>query len=349
MEMYGRIRDRIGNRRAFLVTDCHLAEMTWMIPLIDEMSRAGYGIIVIPAGEVSKNIGTVARIWERLALGGATRSSVLVNVGGGMVTDLGGFAAATFKRGIPCVNVSTTLLGAVDAATGGKTGVNLTVCEGGHGTVLKNEVGAFAMPESVLVWGESFETLPRCELLSGYGEMLKTGLIADAALYGRLLSATGDIECPARLGVMVERCVEIKDEVCRADPREDGLRMVLNFGHTFGHAFESLCLERGEAVPHGVAVAHGLLAELILSHLTLGLPSGVVYGYRDMLRETFGVLPVRCGDMERIMYLTGHDKKNRTAGSPRFTLLRGVGDPVVGCEPDKGDIRAALDIYFTER
>lgn len=296
--------------------------------------------IAIPAGEPNKTIASMTRIWQFLADNGATRRALLVNIGGGMVTDMGGFAAATFKRGVRCINVPTTLLGAVDAATGGKTGVDL----GSY----KNEVGAFHSPEEVVIDCRLFDTLPREELLSGYGEMLKTGLIADAGLYNRLLDDRRWLDDTGMLRDDVMRCVEIKGEITQADPTEQGLRKTLNFGHTAGHAMESLCLEKGTPVPHGIAVAHGILVALILSHLVIGMESGYIYAYRHMLRGLYGRLNITCGDVPRLIRLMGHDKKNLQAGCPNFTLLRAPGDPVIDCHPSERDIRDSLDIYFTE-
>ncbi|MDE5881255.1 MAG: HAD-IA family hydrolase, partial [Muribaculaceae bacterium] len=190
--------------------------------------------VVIPPGEDHKSIESVTHIWLALEEANATRRSVVVNIGGGLITDIGGFAGATFKRGIRVVNLPTTLLGAVDAATGGKTGINFNG--------LKNEVGAFHLPSDVIISALPLATLSRREILSGYAEMIKTGLIADAKLYNELLNVEEVIADTMRLEKAMKRCVEIKEDVVANDPTEKGLRKILNFGHTAGHAFESLAI-----------------------------------------------------------------------------------------------------------
>lgn len=293
--------------------------------------------IVIPPGEDHKSLESVCRIWDALENCGATRRSAVLNIGGGLITDIGGFAAATFKRGIRVVNVPTTLLGAVDAATGGKTGINYNG--------LKNEIGSFHQPVEVVISAAPLATLPMSELVSGYAEMLKTGFIADAGLYGRLLDMEGVLDDPAKLEECMKRCVEIKEEVVRQDPEEKGLRKILNFGHTAGHAFESHAIETGHPVPHGVAVAHGMLVELILSKMLKGLESSVVSRYAQLLKENYPKLHTTCKGIDRLMELMAHDKKNASAGRPNFTLLESVGEPVIDCVPETKDIATALEIY----
>lgn len=294
--------------------------------------------VVIKPGEDHKSLESVTRIWDALEKAGATRKSVVVNIGGGLVTDIGGFAAATFKRGIRFINVPTTLLGAVDAATGGKTGINYNG--------LKNEIGAFHLPSEVVISAKPLSTLPRRELLSGYAEMLKTGLIADAGLYRELLDVEGMLADHARLEKAMERCVEIKEDVVAQDPTEKGLRKILNFGHTAGHAFESLAIERRRPLAHGEAVAHGMLVELILSHMLKGYPSEEVHRYAgEVLKRLYPRVEVSCKDVPLLIELMAHDKKNAVVGQPNFTLLTAPGEPVIDCVPERKDIEAALDIY----
>lgn len=294
--------------------------------------------VVLKPGEDHKDIRSTEMIWDALEQAGATRKSVVVNIGGGLVTDIGGFAAATFKRGIRVINVPTTLLGAVDAATGGKTGINFNG--------LKNEIGAFHLPSDVIISALPLATLSEREMLSGYAEMLKTGLIADKGLYRSLL----DVECilsdRCRLEQAMKRCVEIKEEIVKQDPTEKGLRKVLNFGHTAGHAFESLSIERGKPLAHGEAVAHGILVELILSHMLKGFDSKEMHRYSTILKEYYPTSGVDCKDIPRLMELMAHDKKNAAAGQPNFTLLKTVGEPEIDCLPTADDIRAALEIYI---
>lgn len=295
--------------------------------------------VVIPPGEDHKNLESVTNIWNALEDAGATRKSVVVNIGGGLVTDIGGFAAATFKRGLRFINVPTTLLGAVDAATGGKTGINFNG--------LKNEIGAFHLPEGVIISAIPLSTLSHNEKISGYAEMLKTALIADADLYRSLIDVDEVIADPDRLENAMKRCVEIKEDVVAQDPTEKGLRKILNFGHTAGHAFESLAISRREPLAHGVAVAHGMLVELILSHLLKGLESAEIHRYaNEILKHVYPRAKVTCEDTALLIELMAHDKKNASAGKPNFTLLRSPGVPEIDCLPSNEEIRTALDIYL---
>lgn len=260
-----------------------------------------------------------------------------------MVTDLGGFAAATFKRGIACVNVSTTLLGMVDAATGGKTAINL---DG-----LKNEVGVFAMPEDVVIIPETLSTLPEEELLSGYAEMLKTALIADSEMYEALLDVDRYLKDRCLLLPWIIRCIEIKTGVTTRDPKEKGERKILNFGHTAGHALESFALKRGNPIAHGIAIAHGLLWELVLSSTVhkgdrgSQLPSSVLYPYASMLKSHYPGLGVKCTDIEELIALMRHDKKNISTDAINFTLLDKIGKPTWDLTPLEEEIRKAYEIY----
>ncbi|MDE5872207.1 MAG: 3-dehydroquinate synthase, partial [Muribaculaceae bacterium] len=263
-------------------------------------------------------------------------------IGGGMVTDLGGFAAATFKRGIPCINVCTTLLGMVDAATGGKTAINL---DG-----LKNEIGVFSMPKDVVIIPEVLDTLPREELLSGYAEMLKTALIADPVMYEALLDIESYLDNPRLLLPWIMRCIEIKTGVTTRDPKEKGERKILNFGHTAGHAIESLALINGNPVPHGIAVAHGLLWEMVLSvtaecNREGSLASSALYPYAAMLKQFFPPTGVKCNDIDTLISLMRHDKKNSSPDHINFTLLNGIGHPQWDTCPTEEEIRSAFEIY----
>ena len=316
-----------------LVVD-RLAEQ---IPILSQLPRC-----IIPAGDDHKDINSLTKVWKMLSADGATRRSTLFCIGGGMVTDLGGFAAATFKRGMDCVNVSTTLLGMVDAATGGKTAINL---DG-----LKNEVGVFAMPKDVVIIPETLDTLPGEELLSGYAEMLKTALIADPEMYVELLEIDRYIAKPRLLLPWIMRCIEIKTGVTTRDPKEKGERKILNFGHTAGHALESHALITGHTIPHGIAVAHGLLWEMVLSATACSdgrnqLPSSVLYPYAAMLKESYPQAGVKCTDIDTLIDLMRHDKKNAAPDRINFTLLDGIGTPRWDMYPTEEEIRTAFEIY----
>lgn len=320
-----------------VVTDSNVDSA--VLPLFDgSETLAVANKITIPPGEDHKDIKSVVAIWNTLEEAGATRRSLVVNIGGGLVTDIGGFAAATYKRGIRTVNVPTTLLGAVDAATGGKTGMNFNG--------LKNEIGSFHHPSSVIISARPLATLSEKELLSGYAEMLKTGFIADANLYNSLLDVEGMISDEARLEGAMKRCVEIKEDVVAADPKENGLRKILNFGHTAGHAFESLSLSRPRHLAHGEAVAHGMLVELILSHMIMGFSSKELTKYAEsVLKPFYPRVEMSCQDIPELISLMARDKKNAAAGHPNFTLLKNIGAPQIDCIPEIKDIEAALEIY----
>lgn len=307
-------------------------------PIAAELNRCGARLITIGAGDENKTLETLASVWSALSTSGATRRSLLVNVGGGMVTDLGGFAASTFKRGIRFINVPTTLLGAVDAAVGGKTGINFLT--------YKNEIGAFSPADAVIISTRYFATLPSVELRSGFAEMLKHGLISSQEDYSELLNfdiVDADLE---KLLPLLERNVRVKERIVEEDPREQGIRRGLNLGHTAGHAFESLALERNNPVPHGWAVAHGLLVEEVLSHMRLGFPSSELHRLAALLRDAYSPMPtITCNDYQTLLSLMAHDKKNATPDAINFTLLNRPGSPEIDQVVPEAEISAALDLY----
>lgn len=328
--------EKLSPASVTIVTDTNVKETVFPL-FADSKTFKTSNFVAIAPGEDHKNLDSVTSIWGALEEAGATRRSLVVNIGGGLVTDIGGFAAATFKRGIKFVNIPTTLLGAVDAATGGKTGINFNG--------LKNEIGAFHLPSDVIISAAPLATLSKREILSGYAEMLKTGFIADAGLYAGLLDVEGVIADSPRLEKAMKRCVEIKEDVVRQDPKEQGLRKILNFGHTAGHAFESLAIERHQSLTHGEAVAHGMLVELILSHMLKGFPSEDLNRYAMLLKENYPRIKTDCKDIPILISFMAHDKKNAAAGQANFTLLKAVGEPEIDCIPENKDIETALEIY----
>lgn len=291
--------------------------------------------IVIKAGDQNKGLDSVAHVWSELGRLGATRHSLLINLGGGMVTDLGGFAASTFKRGIQFINIPTTLLAMVDASVGGKTGINF----GG----LKNEIGVFRNASSVILDTMFLKTMDCENMLSGYAEMLKHGLINQKTMLTELLLF--DIEQPdlRQLQRMVAESVQVKQRIVLEDPTEHGIRKALNLGHTFGHAFESLALER-TPVLHGYAVAWGLVCELYLSVAKAGFPVDRMRQTVRFVFDHYGRMPLTCDDYPQLLQLMTHDKKN-VAGRINFTLLGGVGDILIDQTATKEEIEEALDFY----
>lgn len=321
----------------FVLVDTNTRELVLPVLASEAPEIARAQVIAIPPGDENKNLSSLESVWRCLSEGCATRKSFLINVGGGVVTDLGGFAAATFKRGIRFVNVPTTLLGAVDAAVGGKTGINF----GG----LKNEIGAFREADAVVISTNYFGTLPLSELLSGYAEMVKHALLDGEAEVARLLDFdVVENATSRRLLNFLELSVEVKRRIVDFDPTEQGLRKALNLGHTIGHAIESLALERGCPVPHGYAVAWGLVGELVLSHLNSGFSSDILHSLGAYVRERYGAPQISCDDYPRLLELMSHDKKNDTARDINFTFLEAPGQPKINQTATPEQIRIALDI-----
>lgn len=320
----------------YMLTDATTLAACW-----PAMSRfrtlRGAKMITIPATDSHKDMRSLEHVWGELQRLGATRHSLLINLGGGMITDLGGFAAATFKRGVDFINIPTTLLAMVDAAVGGKTGINF----GG----LKNEIGAFANACFVIIDTNFLRTLDQKNLLSGYAEMLKHGLIYNKEMWAELL--TFDIDAPdyARLSKMVASSIRVKQSIVAQDPHEQGLRKALNLGHTIGHAFEEWSLEPGhEPILHGYAVAYGLIAELYLSCVKTGFPTEKMRQTVGFIREHYGSLPITCDDYDTLINLMRHDKKNE-GREINLTLLADIGDIRINQTASEEELREALDFF----
>ncbi len=293
-------------------------------------------MIVIPDGDTGKSLATVCRVWDALEDFGATRHSLVINLGGGMVTDLGGFAAATFKRGMRFINVPTTLLGAVDAAVGGKTGFNYNG--------LKNEIGAFAPASDVIISTRYFDTLPVEEMKSGCAEVIKHAMLSDHDEFLCLMEH--DFNAPIDHNNLLERLrhsVQVKCDIVARDPNEQGERKALNLGHTVGHAFESLAMKRGKPIPHGYAVAWGLVTEAVLSHIILKFPSEDVHQLGNFVRDNYRDFPFTCDDYDELLDLMRHDKKSRD-GEITCTLLTHIGDYRIDQTVSPDNVTAALDI-----
>ncbi|MGL5681969.1 MAG: 3-dehydroquinate synthase [Marinifilaceae bacterium] len=273
-------------------------------------------VMVIPSGELQKNMETVARIWEFLVTHGATRHALMINVGGGVITDMGGFAASCFKRGMTFVNIPTTLLAQVDASVGGKTGVNFLD--------LKNEIGVFSLPYKVFIDNCFLKTLSAEEILSGYGEMLKHALLSSTDEVNEVLNMRlGDIGSAHNLE-LIRRSVEVKAAIVEEDPREEGIRKALNLGHTVAHALESAAFAVNKPVSHGMAVALGLIVELRLSVMKLDFPEGWYNRVRKYILEHYPAYPMPIDAEVLCDYMT-HDKKNDDRGI-NFTLLLEPGE-----------------------
>ncbi len=332
------LADAIGrcpHDRLFVLADETTARLC--LPLVEQAgSMRDARRITIKATDENKNIESLAHVWTELGRMGGTRHSLMVNIGGGMVTDLGGFAASTFKRGISYINVPTTLLSMVDASVGGKTGINLNG--------LKNEVGVFNNASTVILDTAFLRTMDDSNIRSGYAEMLKHGLISSREMLDGLMAF--DLAQPdlGALRRMVADSVAVKERIVEADPTERGLRKALNLGHTAGHAFESLAMRRGRPVLHGYAVAFGMVCELYLSTVKEGFPTDLMRRTVAFINEYYGRPEMTCDDYEELFELMTHDKKN-TAGRVNFTLLGAPGDIRIDRTAEKEEIFEALDFY----
>ncbi len=335
--------------RLFVLTDDNTSRLCWPV-VKDYGCLAAAQLITIPAGDEHKNLTSLSHVWEQLQQGGATRHSLMVCLGGGMVTDLGGFAASTFKRGIAFINIPTTLLAMVDASVGGKTGINF--CG------LKNEVGVFREAQAVIIDTRFLLTLDMQNVLSGYAEMLKHGLISNKEHWAELLrfpienlnrqdgQDSSDGQDPSGgLASLLARSVAVKERIVEADPHEQGLRKALNLGHTIGHAIEEWSFTptpNPSPLLHGYAVAYGLVGELYLSAVRCHFPTDRLRQTVQFVREHYGTPAITCNDYPALLRLMTHDKKN-TAGTINFTLLADIGELQLNQSATDEEICEALD------
>lgn len=295
-------------------------------------------IIEVDAGEASKSIQTCVQVWEALTELGADRKSLIINVGGGMISDLGGFIASTYKRGIDFIHVPTSLLGMVDASIGGKNGIDL-------GT-LKNQIGVINPPKMVLIDTSFLTTLDAREILSGLAEMLKHGLIYDEN-YWKSFSDLSNLDY-ATLEILIYRSVDIKTQIVTQDPTEQNIRKSLNFGHTIGHAIESYFLEHPtyQKLLHGEAVACGMILEAHLSCQNNLLSLEDYLEIKNLIMTHYDQLVFTTADRNAILELMKHDKKNEY-GKINFSLLNGIGKISINQFSDNEQIKEAFDDYET--
>lgn len=316
---YQVLNDHLAERnysKLFVISDSNSNEFCMPTLLSHIETSLAIEIIEFDAGESSKNIDTCVQIWTVLTELGADRKSLILNLGGGVVTDLGGFVASAFKRGIKFIHIPTTLLGMVDAAVGGKNGVDL-----GN---LKNQIGVINTPEMVLIDTAWLQTLPQPEMRSGLAEILKHGLIYDRQYWKQFLDLS-ELDF-ADFDQIIYDSIVIKNNIVNQDPTEEGIRKALNFGHTLGHAIESYYLAHPNRQPllHGEAVAAGMLLE---SHISMqkDLISAVEYAeIKTAINAIFGILVFDEKDIVEIIALLIHDKKNEY-GAVQFALLDGIG------------------------
>lgn len=300
--------------KIFFLTDSNTHDLCLPLVLGELENLSVYEIIEIPPGEESKIIQIVVPIWETLGELGASRQSLLINLGGGVVTDMGGFIASNFKRGMDFINIPTTLLSMVDASIGGKTGIDLNG--------IKNQIGTFAQPQMTFIHPEFLQTLPKRDLHSGFAEMLKHGLIYDKNHWQKLIQFH-DVEA-GTIQNFIKDSVRIKKEVVEKDPLEKGLRKILNFGHTVGHAVESESMKTENPLMHGEAIAVGMLVESILSFENELISKDELEEIFSNLIRFFGKFTIHENSIPYLVNWMRHDKKN-LENLISFSLLDGIG------------------------
>ncbi len=321
---------------AFLLMDTHTEKLCYpLVAKIDVLKNSNK--IIVKPGEENKTIKTTEKIWHYLSTHDADRHSVLFIIGGGVLCDMGGFSAATFKRGINFVSLPTTLLAQVDASIGGKLGID--------SKGLKNEIGLFKTPLAIIIHPDFLRTLDNRQLLSGFAEMVKHALVYGGENLSKLRQF--DILHPdfERLAGLISKSIFIKNDIIHSDPKEKNVRKALNFGHTFGHAFETLMLRKKTPILHGFAVAHGMIAELLLSAIIFNFPQHVLIDYMEFILGIYEKLALRKEDFPEIKELMLHDKKNRN-GKINFTLLRNAGEFEINVHPESEQIEAAYIQYI---
>ena len=303
------------------------------LPLVQEVVPPTTVFISVPAGEQHKTLETCSIIWSQMTEAVLDRQALVINLGGGVIGDMGGFCASVYKRGIPFITIPTTLLSQVDASVGGKLGIDFLG--------FKNHLGVFQLPEAVLIAPEFLATLPQRELRSGYAEVIKHGLIRDATYFRALPSTNWQKQDWARI---IRHSIEIKKAVVQVDPKESGLRKILNFGHTIGHAIESFYLTRSQPLLHGEAIAIGMIAEGFLSFEKIGFSFEELNEMSTMLLTIFGKVELDPNDCDRLVELCAQDKKNE-GSTQLFTLLPKIGDCNYNIAVTREEIKHAILYY----
>ena len=305
------------------------------LPVFQEYFKGKIIPIKIHCGEDFKTFESCTKIWKELLSQEADRHSLLINLGGGVICDMGGFVASIFKRGIQFLNIPTTLLAMVDAAIGGKTGVNVDS--------LKNQIGSFSFPEAVFVIPEFLKTLGENEIKNGYAEIIKHALIANFDLWNKLKANRLDFTSNEDL---LAQAIKIKANIVEADPKEQGQRKLLNFGHTVGHAIESWSHKNNKPLSHGESVAIGIIAESFLSYRKSFISFDELKEICDTVYLYFSPVYIAEDDLEEIIGLMQHDKKNKD-GEINFTLLKNIGVGIIDQMVESKIIKESLEFYKT--
>ncbi len=320
--------------KVFIITDENTGK--YCLPVLQNKlpNLDNYDIIEIPYGEENKNIDFCIGIWKMLLDFGADRNALVINLGGGVVTDMGSFAASTYKRGIDFLQIPTTLLSQVDASVGGKTGIDIDS--------VKNIIGTFAQPKAVIICDEFIETLPENQVVSGFAEVIKHGIIADNAYYNEVVKLASPKEITIE---QIKRSVEIKNEVVLEDPFEKGLRKILNFGHTIGHAVESWSLENdSKSLTHGEAIAIGMITEAYIANKIGMLSDEELNIIKNDMLKFFPKYNLKSDIYDVLLEIMQHDKKN-ISGKINFSLPDKIGNCKFNIVVSHDLIKESLDYY----
>jgi 3-dehydroquinate synthase len=309
----------------YILTDHNTHKSCFPVIAVNIEALAGVPVFSIIPGEQSKETSSVEMIWNWLMEEGAGKNSLLINLGGGVVSDLGGFAAATYKRGMPFINLPTSLIGQADAAIGGKTGINFSG--------IKNQAGVFANPEAVFINPGFLGTLPADHIRSGFAEIIKSAILSGNSFWDHVRNTSPYLD--GALNDMIINSVEFKISVVASDPYENSFRKVLNFGHTIGHAIEALYNRNGmPGLFHGDAVAAGMVCEAFISNEVAGLSKMEFNDIVAVITKHFQIKTVDDQNVEELLLMMGHDKK-RIGNDFSFSLINAIGNPVFDVKVDK--------------
>ena len=307
----------------------------YCLPIIEDLLPSNFTKILIKSGEHHKNLATCERVWDRMTNANMDRHSLLVNLGGGVIGDLGGFCASTYKRGIDFIQIPTTLLAQVDASVGGKLGIDF------HG--LKNHIGVFQLPKAVLIDPKFIDTLSIQQKKSGFAEIIKHCLIRDEQEWNVIRQQSFE---ELDLSKLIAHSVAIKEAVVLEDPKEAGLRKILNFGHTLGHAIETYLLDKGKRkILHGEAIAIGMIVEAFISHQRDLISLQELEEIESYLFENYGRVKLHTEEISKIIALTAQDKKNK-GKEIRFSLLTGIGDCGYDIPVSASEMKKAIQYYL---
>ncbi|MDO4728293.1 MAG: 3-dehydroquinate synthase [Bacteroidota bacterium] len=341
-EAYNQLNTHINQykySKIFILTDTNTNECCTPIFLPELATHIPIETIEIEAGEENKTIDTCVQLWNVLNELGADRKSLIIALGGGVITDIGGFVASVYKRGIHYINVPTSLLAMVDAAIGGKNGVDLGSA--------KNQVGTINPAQMVVVDFRFLDTLPPVQVRSGYAEMLKHGLIQDKA-YWELLQNFSNINTN-QIDELIITSIDIKNQIINQDPTEEGIRKALNFGHTLGHAIEGYCIENPNrnTLLHGEAIAIGMILESYISYKKNYISQEDYQQIKNTFKQIYPFVEFDKTEIEQIIQLTTFDKKNEN-GKIYFTLLDTIGNVSINQQVATELIYEAFDDYYKD-